>query len=182
VTIRVFVQNEAGSSRKNHHDEKTLTFRYRRPVSHAYPFPYGFIIGTDADDGCNVDCFVITDRVLKSGQIVECEPIGLMEQVEDGIADHNVLARLVGEHAKVTEAVETALTEHVVECFRDVEGKQVRVTPDKTDAVAEGIDVPPHQCIAWWSSPPPACYMSTESDVRRAWLITCLPSVSMTAR
>jgi len=127
MIIHVFVQNEAGSRQKNYHDEKTLAFRYSHAVSHAYPLPYGFIINTDADDGCNVDCFIITDRILKSGQIVVCEPIGLMEQIEDGIPDHNVLARPVGEHGVVTAAVEATLTEHVLECFRDVTGKQVRV-------------------------------------------------------
>lgn len=127
MTIRVFVQNEAGSNQKNYHDEKTLAFRQSRVVSHAYPLPYGFIIGTDADDGGNVDCFIVTGRSLKSGQIIDCEPIGLMEQIEDGVADHNVLATPLGEHGEVTEAVQAALTEHVLECFRDVKGKQVRV-------------------------------------------------------
>jgi inorganic pyrophosphatase len=118
VTIRVFVQNEAGSNQKNYHDEKTLTFRRSRLVSHAYPFPYGFIVGTSASDGCNVDCFVITNRTLKTGEILECEPIGLMEQFEDGVEDHNVLARPVGESGDVTDVVEAALAEHVIECFR----------------------------------------------------------------
>jgi hypothetical protein len=45
MTIRVFVQNEAGSNRKNYHDEKTLEFWRSQIVSHAYPFPYGFIKG-----------------------------------------------------------------------------------------------------------------------------------------
>jgi inorganic pyrophosphatase len=126
VTIRVFVQNEAGSKSKNYHDEKTLTFLHSRVVSHAYPFPYGFIIGTNAGDGCNVD-FVLTDPPLRTGQVVECEPIGLMEQFEDGINDHNVLARPLGEAWVVTEAVQAALAEHVLECFRHVEGKRMHV-------------------------------------------------------
>jgi inorganic pyrophosphatase len=127
VIIRVFVQNEAGSTQKNYHDEKTLEFRYSRIVSHAYPFPYGFVIGTDAGDGCNVDCFVITDRAVRSGEIVECEPAGLMEQFEDGIEDHNVLARPLGESCQIDSTVEAALSEHVLECFSHVEGKQMRV-------------------------------------------------------
>jgi inorganic pyrophosphatase len=67
---------------------------------------------TDADDSCNVDCFVITDRPIRSGQIVDCEPIVLMEQIEDGKADHNVLARPGGEHGEVTDGVEAALIAH----------------------------------------------------------------------
>ena len=55
MLIEVFVQNEAGSNLKSYHNEKTLEFQFARTVSHAYPYPYGFIIGTDASDGCNVD-------------------------------------------------------------------------------------------------------------------------------
>jgi inorganic pyrophosphatase len=127
VTIRVFVQNEARSNQKHQHNEKTLAFISSCLVSHAYPFPYGFIIGTDAGDGCNVDCFVITDRTLRTGQIVQCEPIGLMEQFEDGVDDHNVLARPLGESREVTDAVTAALTQHVLACFRHVEGKRMHV-------------------------------------------------------
>jgi len=119
MTIRVFVQNEAGSTRKNYHDEKTLAFQHSRVVPHPYPFPYGFVIGTDAGDGGNVDCYVITNRVLETGQVVECEPIGLMEQFEDGVEDHNVLARLLDESLVINEVMEAALTEHLLACFRN---------------------------------------------------------------
>lgn len=127
MTIRVFVQNEAGSNLKNYHDEKALVFKRSVVVSHRYPFPYGFIIGTDSGDGCNVDCYVITDRILKTGEVVECEPIGLMEQFEDGVVDHNVLGRLLDEERDVSEQVESALTKHVLACFQHVSGKGMSV-------------------------------------------------------
>jgi inorganic pyrophosphatase len=38
------------------------------------------------------DVFVLTTRQLLTGQLFECEVIGLVEQFEDGIADHNVKA------------------------------------------------------------------------------------------
>jgi len=118
MTIRVFVQNEAGSTLKNYHDEKTLAFQHSQVVPHPYPFPYGFVIGTDSGDGGNVDCYVITNRTLKTGQIVECDPIGLMEQFEDDVEDHNILARLLDEPVVMNEVKEAALTEHVQACFR----------------------------------------------------------------
>ena len=61
------------------------------------------MIGTDSGDGGNVDCYVITTRILKTGQIVECDPIGLMEQFEDGVEDHNILARLLDEPVVINE-------------------------------------------------------------------------------
>ena len=127
MIIRVFVQNEPGSLVKHLHDERALTLRGTRTVAHPYPFPYGFVIGTGAADGDNVDCYVITKRALRTGQIVECEPIGLMEQIEDGMVDHNVLARLVDESVLVTPDVEAGLIEHVSECFRNDPGKTMAV-------------------------------------------------------
>ena len=127
MTIRVFVQNEAGSCLKNYHDEKTLAFKEARTVSHPYPFPYGFVLDTEAADGCNVDCFVITERPLRTGDIVECEPVALMEQFEDGVDDHNVLAGIVGEQPEINAAVRESLRAHVHSCFRHIPAKQISV-------------------------------------------------------
>jgi inorganic pyrophosphatase len=127
MRIKVFIQNEAGSNLKNHHDEKTLTFRFAEHVSRPYPFPYGFVIGTTAQDGCNLDCYVITGSEIRTATIVDCEPIGLMEQFEDGIEDHNVLAVPVGESAEVTDTLQRTLIEFVENVFRHMKGKQIRV-------------------------------------------------------
>lgn len=93
MELRVFIQNEAGSTRKNRHDEKTLAFLRSEEVSRPYPYPYGFVVDTTAADGLNVDCFVLTKQTLHTGDLVTCEVLGLMEQFEDGQDDHNVLAR-----------------------------------------------------------------------------------------
>ena len=127
MTIQVFVQNEAGLNRKNYHDEKTLEYKSTAVVSRPYPFPYGFIIGTGAADGCNVDCFVVTERPLATGEIIECEPIGLMEQFEDGIKDHNVLGRMIGEDRIITPEIESALTDFVMNVFGHINGKRIQV-------------------------------------------------------
>jgi len=127
MLINVFIQNEAGSYRKNYHNEKTLEYKETRLVSHAYPYPYGFILGTNANDGCNLDVFVITKKSLRTGQIIECEPIALMEQFEDGVDDHNVLARSTDETVVVTNEIQGLLTDFVLGVFRHVEGKQILV-------------------------------------------------------
>jgi inorganic pyrophosphatase len=127
MMIKVFVQNEAGSNLKNYHDEKTLEYRQTKTVSRAYPYPYGFIVGTNASDGCNLDVFVITRRPLRTGQLCECEVIALMEQFEDGLDDHNVLARFTDETIAITDDVERVLTGFVLNVFSHVEGKQMSV-------------------------------------------------------
>ena len=127
MTLSVFIQNEAGTNRKHYHDEKTLELKRVVEVSKPYPFPYGFILDTTADDGWNVDCYVLTDRRLRTGEIVECEPIGLMEQVEDGHEDHNVLATLIGESRTVNPETEAVLAAFSLNVFAHVDGKRMQV-------------------------------------------------------
>src|SRR5215510_12415931 len=113
MRIKVFIQNEAGSNRKNYHDEKTLECKETKLVSRPYPYPYGFILGTNASDGCNLDVFVVTKRQFRTGQLLECEVIALMEQFEDGVDDHNILAKLPDEAVDVTSEIQTVLTDFV---------------------------------------------------------------------
>jgi len=124
--MKVFIQNEAGSFVKHIHHEKTLELKGEEQVSRAYPFPYGFILDTTAEDGDNVDCFVLTRKPLRTGQTVECEAIALMEQNEDDQVDHNVLAALRGEDPKLTSEVEQTLTESVRHVFDHIPGKDIK--------------------------------------------------------
>lgn len=55
--------------------------------------------------------------------LVECEPVGLMEQLEAGQQDHNVLAKLDGDDLGITVAMQTELTEFVCHVFDHIEGK-----------------------------------------------------------
>jgi inorganic pyrophosphatase len=125
--MQVFIENEAGSRRKNRYDERTLTHLGSSEVSAAYPFPYGFIVGTRCGDGDAVDCFVLTDRPLQSGIAVECEPVGLLEQVEDGEIDHKVLAMLPGADGHVEAATLDAIRTFVTSVFAHVPGKTMRI-------------------------------------------------------
>jgi inorganic pyrophosphatase len=125
--VRIFIQNEAGSFVRNFFNEKTLEFKGMSRVSRQYPFPYGFVLNTTADDGLNVDCFVLTTTSLRTGQIVECDPVGLMEQFEDGNPDHNVLAVVPGEKWKLDEHTKQRLADFVSHVFDHVSGKSMIV-------------------------------------------------------
>lgn len=125
--MKVFIENEAGSNQKNLYNEKTLEYRKTVEVSRKYPYPYGFILETTSGDGDNLDCFILTEKELKTGSIVECEPIGLMEQFEDGKEDHNVLAVLNDKPVKVDADVRGKLTEFVSHVFDHRKGKIVKI-------------------------------------------------------
>jgi len=125
--MRVFIENEAGSRRKNTFDERTLRHLGSSEVSASYPFAYGFVIGTTSGDGDAVDCFVVTGRRLASGKQIDCEPVALMEQVEDGEIDHKLIAVPAGETAAVDGAVVAALKNFAANVFAHVPGKRMEV-------------------------------------------------------
>jgi hypothetical protein len=81
-TIKVFIENEAGSSIKNTYDEKTLELIGSAEVARPYPYPYGFVLDTLSGDGDCVDCFVVTEKALRSGDMVACSPVHLLQQHE----------------------------------------------------------------------------------------------------
>lgn len=125
--MKVFIENEQGFDKKNLYNEKTLKYIKTVMVSRKYPFPYGFIIDTTSGDGDNLDCFVITDKELKTGDIIECEPIGMMEQFENGIEDHNILATLSEGNIEMNDGIKNKLTEFVSHVFDHREHKIVTV-------------------------------------------------------
>lgn len=121
--LQVFIENEAGSYQKKTFDEHTLEHLATATVSMAYPFPYGFVQDTVGDDGAAVDCFVLTANPLRSGMVVACRPIALLEKIEDGAADHKVIALPAGVEAVLTAADETALRAFIAGVFAHVSGK-----------------------------------------------------------
>ncbi|HRY82098.1 MAG TPA: inorganic diphosphatase [Candidatus Moranbacteria bacterium] len=136
MIIKVFIENESSSDQKNIFDEKTLEYSRSHKVSRKYPYPYGFILDSNSEDGGNIDCFVITAKKLKSGEIVECKPIGILEQFENswdpkkyGIEeiDHNILAALSDEEVNIDDEVKGRLSDFIVHVFDHLPNKKVRV-------------------------------------------------------
>lgn len=134
--MKVFIENEAGSNQKNLYNEKTLGYKKTVTVSKKYPYPYGFIINTTSEDGDNLDCFIITKQRLETGQIVECDPIGLMEQTETSWdqskenieeEDHNILAVLKNKKFEINNDIKDKLRDFVLHVFDHLPNKKVKV-------------------------------------------------------
>lgn len=143
--MKVFIENEAGTKLKNLFDEKKLAFKKTIKVSKAYPYPYGFILDTTAEDGDNVDVFVLTNKTLNKGEIVEVEVIGLMEQFEKSWdtdkdieeADHNILAKLKQDNSiTLNRAVKEELIDFVLHVFDNIRDNKTRVGEFKNKEAA----------------------------------------------
>jgi inorganic pyrophosphatase len=144
--MKVFIENEAGSRVKHEHNEKTLELKGTTMVSRAFPWPYGFVLDTTGEDGDNVDCFVLTSRQLRTGEIVECDPVGLIEQIEDGEVDHKIFAQLKGEPAVLDRSTQEAFKEFASHVFEHVLGKTMKI--GNCFGVATAIDYVTHHADA----------------------------------
>jgi len=125
--IQVLIQAIAGSYEKRLYNEKTLEYKGTRRVSRPYPYAYGFVLGTHAEDEEAVDCYLLTKDGVKSGAVVECEPIGLLEQDEDGEIDHKVLAAMPGQPAEVRPELLNELGDFIQAVFAEYPEVQVHV-------------------------------------------------------
>jgi inorganic pyrophosphatase len=127
--IQMLIQVAAGSCDRKIYNEKTLEYLGTRPGGLPYPYPYGFIIGTSAEDGACVDCYLITSDPVTSGAIVECEPAGLLLQDEGGEVDHKVLAVLPGQDVTLGLEVQQKLQEFIYAIFAGASDMMIRVGP-----------------------------------------------------
>jgi hypothetical protein len=127
--IKVCIQVAAGSSDVHIYNEKTLDFKGTVRISKPYPYPYGFILGTTAEDGDNLDCYLITGEDMVPGAIVECEPIGLLEQHEGEEVDHKILAALPGLDVTLSPGLLQKLQDFIYAVFTDFPETRVRVGP-----------------------------------------------------
>lgn len=135
--IKVLIQAEAGSTRKVQYDEKALKPIREGKVSRPYPYPYGFVIGTTAADGDNIDCYVLSEYVLRTGVVVECEVVGLLQQTESGESDHKVLAVVAGREAVIPAGALGILEDFIYGIFSEYPESVVSVGPirSRDDAV-----------------------------------------------
>lgn len=115
--MKIFIENEQGLPLKNIFDEVNLQYKNTHVTSAPYPYAYGFVVETLSGDGDCLDCFILTDKPLKTGDIVEAEPLALMEMKEDGEIDHKVIAHLPGENFTLTADVKTELTDFIHSVF-----------------------------------------------------------------
>ncbi len=79
--IHAVVETPRGSKAKIKFDSKLKTFTLSKPllVGLAYPYDWGFVPGTKADDGDPVDALIIHKAATFPGLVLTCRVIGVLE-------------------------------------------------------------------------------------------------------
>ncbi|MEM1370319.1 MAG: inorganic diphosphatase [Cyanobacteria bacterium P01_H01_bin.15] len=91
--LNVIVEIAGGSKNKYEFDKELNAFALDRVMyaSVRYPFEYGFVPNTLADDGDPLDGLVIMDEPTFPGCIIPARPIGFMEMIDGGEPDEKLL-------------------------------------------------------------------------------------------
>jgi len=124
--LNVFIECERGSRIKRNYG-LDLELKRQGETLLPYPYPYGFVLGTRADDGDGVDCYVLTKEPLRHGGIVEAEPAALLPMTEDDEEDGKILAVLPGSSIDEFPGAGEELRTFILGIFRKFPEVRVRV-------------------------------------------------------
>ena len=83
--IQVVIETPKGSRNKYAFDEEQRVFELKKvlPAGMAFPYDFGFIPRTLADDGDPVDVLVLMDEPAFPGCLLKCRLIGVIEGEEE---------------------------------------------------------------------------------------------------
>jgi inorganic pyrophosphatase len=82
--INAVIETPKGCAAKYNYDEETQMFKLKKilPAGMVFPFHFGFIPYTKAEDGDPLDVLVLLDEPSWPGCIIECTVIGVLEAEE----------------------------------------------------------------------------------------------------
>ncbi len=94
MEIKIFVEIPKGSHQKYEFNEETGQIELDRtiygPVS--FPFEYGHIKNTLADDGDPLDALILTNEATFPGCVVKSKIIGMLIMEDEGGIDNKIIA------------------------------------------------------------------------------------------
>lgn len=91
--LNVLIEIPGGSKNKYEFDKDLQAFALDRVLysSVQYPYDYGFVPNTLADDGDPLDGMVLMDEPTFPGCVIATRPIGMLEMIDGGDRDEKIL-------------------------------------------------------------------------------------------
>jgi len=91
--VYAVVETPRGSRAKLEFDPKLRAFTLAKPllVGLTYPYDWGFIPSTKAEDGDPLDVLIIHDAATYPGLVLRCKPVGVLQlvQIQKGKKERN---------------------------------------------------------------------------------------------
>ncbi len=152
--VNVLIEIPGGSKNKYEFDKDINAFALDRVLyaSVQYPFDYGFIPNTLADDGDPLDGMVIMDQPTFPGCVITARPIGMLGMIDGGDQDEKILCvpdkdpRYAG--VKTLADVAQHRLDEIAEFFRTYKNLEKKVTEITGWQDADKVQSLVDQCIA----------------------------------
>jgi len=132
--INVLIEIPAGSKNKYEFDKDMGAFILDRVLyaSVKYPYDYGFVPNTLADDGDPLDGMVIMDQPTFPGCVIASRPIGMLEMIDGGDRDEKILCVPAEdpryEQVKSLDDIASHRLDEIAEFFRTYKNLEKKVT------------------------------------------------------
>lgn len=132
--INVLIEIAAGSKNKYEYDKDIQAFALDRVLysSVKYPYDYGFVPNTLADDGDPLDGMVLMDEPTFAGCIIAARPIGMLEMIDGGDRDEKILCVPDKDprytHVKSLKDVAPHRLDEIAEFFRSYKNLEKKIT------------------------------------------------------
>ena len=132
--INVLIEITGGSKNKYEFDKDINAFALDRVLfsSVQYPYDYGFVPNTLADDGDPLDGMVLMDEPTFPGCVIAARPIGMLEMIDGGDRDEKILCvpdkdpRYVG--VKTLDDIASHRLDEIAEFFKTYKNLEKKVT------------------------------------------------------
>jgi inorganic pyrophosphatase len=132
--INVLIEIPGGSKNKYEYDKEMEAFALDRVLysSVKYPYDYGFVPNTLADDGDPLDGMVIMDEPTFPGCVIAARPIGMLEMIDGGDRDEKILCVPVKDpryaDVKCLNDIAPHRLDEIAEFFRSYKNLEKKVT------------------------------------------------------
>lgn len=132
--LNVLIEIPGGSKNKYEFDKDLQAFALDRVLfsSVQYPYDYGFVPNTLADDGDPLDGMVLMDQPTFPGCIIAARPIGMLEMIDGGDRDEKILCVPAKDprYAQVKSLADVAShrLDEIAEFFRSYKNLEKKVT------------------------------------------------------
>ena len=132
--INVLIEIPGGSKNKYEFDKDLNAFALDRVLfaSVKYPYDYGFVPNTLADDGDPLDGMVMMDEPTFPGCVIAARPIGMLLMIDGGDRDEKILC-VPAEDPRYNEVkslndIAPHRLEEIAEFFRTYKNLEKKVT------------------------------------------------------
>lgn len=131
-TIFVVVESPKGSKNAFEFDPKNNVMVLKRVLEIKYPWDYGFVPQTYAEDGDAVDALVLSSEPTHPGILLKARPVAVMNMIDGGICDDKILCVSVKDpkYSGMKEAPPRVMKEigEFFKVYKRLEGKSVKIT------------------------------------------------------